>query len=149
MIDRMGEVGEAASCRTFVHILVALSLVGLMAPTVSLAQMPPDIAATIAGMGRVIDQEATGKLYAPLQVEEPYAFVKVSRDVKIWATRAQYRRYLCRRLRHWRPAGADVRAWRRLHSWQQARSRQPFLRQHYGVRGAQRHGRRQCRILAG
>jgi acetyl esterase/lipase len=82
MIDRMGEAGEAASCRTFVHILVALGLVGLMAPTVSLAQMPPNIAETIAGMGRVIDQEATGKLYAPLQDKEPYAFAKVSRDVK-------------------------------------------------------------------
>jgi acetyl esterase/lipase len=44
--------------------------------------MPPDIAEKVAAMGRVVDPENTGKLYAPLQEKEPYAGVKVSRDVK-------------------------------------------------------------------
>ena len=44
--------------------------------------MPPDLAEKVAAMGRVVDPENTGKLYAPLQEKEPYAGVKVSRDVK-------------------------------------------------------------------
>jgi len=54
----------------------------LAAPTTARAQMPSDIAEKIAAMGRVVDPENTGKLYAPLQPKEPYAGVKVSRDVK-------------------------------------------------------------------
>jgi acetyl esterase/lipase len=46
------------------------------------AQMPSDIAEKVAAMGRVVDPENTGKLYAPLQEKEPYAGVKVTRDVK-------------------------------------------------------------------
>jgi acetyl esterase/lipase len=46
------------------------------------AQMPPDLAEKVAAMGRVIDPPNTGKLYAPFQEKEPYAGVKVSRDVK-------------------------------------------------------------------
>jgi acetyl esterase/lipase len=70
-----------------VKALVRLScaaLVGaaLAAPTAAHAQMPSDIAEKIAAMGRVVDPENTGKLYAPLQAKEPYAGVKVSRDVK-------------------------------------------------------------------
>ena len=55
---------------------------GIMFPTMALAQMPPDIAEKIAAMGRVVDPENTGKIYAPLQEKEPYAGVKVMRDVK-------------------------------------------------------------------
>ena len=33
-------------------------------------------------MGRVVDPENTGKLYGPLQEKEPYAGVKVTRDVR-------------------------------------------------------------------
>ena len=44
--------------------------------------MPPDLAAKIAAMGRVVDPENTGKLYGPLQEKEPYAGVKVTRDVR-------------------------------------------------------------------
>ena len=48
----------------------------------ALAQMPPDIAAKIAALGRVVDPNATATIYAPLQESEPYAGVKVLRDVK-------------------------------------------------------------------
>jgi triacylglycerol lipase len=70
-----------------VKALVRLScaaLVGaaLAAPVTAHAQMPSDIAEKIAAMGRVVDPENTGKLYAPLQAKEPYGGVKVSRDVK-------------------------------------------------------------------
>ena len=54
-------------------------------PTVALAQMPPDIAEKIAALGRVVDPENTGKIYAPLQEKEPYAGVKIARDVKYGA----------------------------------------------------------------
>jgi acetyl esterase/lipase len=62
----------------------AAALLGaaLVFPTMALAQMPPDIAQKIAAMGRVVDPENTGKIYAPLQEKEPYAGVKVMRDVK-------------------------------------------------------------------
>jgi triacylglycerol lipase len=46
------------------------------------AQMPPDIAARIAALGRVVDPNATGAIYAPLQEHEPYSGIKVLRDVK-------------------------------------------------------------------
>jgi len=59
-----------------------IATTGLMAPTVARAQMPPDVAEKVAAMGRVVDPMNTGKLYAPLQEKEPYAGVKVSRDVK-------------------------------------------------------------------
>ena len=55
---------------------------GLMTPNAARAQMPPDLVAKIAAMGRVVDPENTGKLYAPLQEKEPYAGVKLTRDVK-------------------------------------------------------------------
>jgi acetyl esterase/lipase len=59
----------------------AVAAAGMMAPAAARAQMPPDIAAKIAALGRVVDPENTGKLYAPLQEKEPYAGIKVSRDV--------------------------------------------------------------------
>jgi triacylglycerol lipase len=46
------------------------------------AQMPPDIAGKIAALGRVVDSNATGAIYAPLQEHEPYSGIKVLRDVK-------------------------------------------------------------------
>src|SRR5262249_35772245 len=60
----------------------ALLWAGLVSPTRALAQMPPDIAEKVAALGRVVDPENTGKIYAPLQEKEPYAGVKVMRDVK-------------------------------------------------------------------
>lgn len=65
--------------------VAALLGAGLMLPTMALAQMPPDIAEKIAALGRVVDPENTGKIYAPLQEKEPYAGVKVMRDVKYGA----------------------------------------------------------------
>lgn len=62
--------------------VAALLGAGLAFPTIAFAQMPPDIAAKIAAMGRVVDPENTGKIYTPLQEKEPYAGVKVTRDVK-------------------------------------------------------------------
>ncbi len=59
-----------------------IATAGMMLPTAAQAQMPPDIAAKIAALGRVVDPENTGKLYAPLQEKEPYDGIKVSRDVK-------------------------------------------------------------------
>ncbi len=53
----------------------------LALPTLALAQMPPDIAQKVAALGRVVDPENTAKIYAPLQETEPYAGVKVVRDV--------------------------------------------------------------------
>ncbi len=44
--------------------------------------MPPDIAKTLAELGRVIDPPATAKLYAPLQQTEPYFGVRIERDLK-------------------------------------------------------------------
>jgi acetyl esterase/lipase len=63
----------------------ALLALSLALPSPALAQMPPDIAAKVAALGRVVDPENTGKLYAPLQEPEPYAGIKVVRDVKYGA----------------------------------------------------------------
>jgi acetyl esterase/lipase len=48
----------------------------------AMAQMPPDIAAKIAALGRVVDPTTTATIYAPLQESEPYTGIKVVRDVK-------------------------------------------------------------------
>ena len=76
--------GLEAISRTPVTRIAAAALLGavLTFPTIALAQMPPDIAQKIAAMGRVVDPENTGKIYTPLQEKEPYAGVKVMRDVK-------------------------------------------------------------------
>jgi acetyl esterase/lipase len=60
---------------------VFASLCGLAASP-AMAQMPPDIATKIAALGRVVDPIATAAIYAPLQESEPYAGIKVVRDVK-------------------------------------------------------------------
>lgn len=44
--------------------------------------MPPDVAEKVAAIGRVIDPGKSAPIYAPLQEKEPYAGVKVLRDVK-------------------------------------------------------------------
>lgn len=53
-----------------------------LAPFAATAQMPPDIAAKIKEIGRVIDPPKTAPIYAPLQQKEPYAGVKVTREQK-------------------------------------------------------------------
>jgi acetyl esterase/lipase len=69
--------------RRIIRTTAAPALLGaaLMLPTMALAQMPPDIAEKVAALGRVVDPENTGKIYAPLQEKEPYAGIKVVRDV--------------------------------------------------------------------
>ena len=47
--------------------------------------MPPDIAAKLIEIGRVVDPEKTAPLYAPLQEKEPYSGIKVTRDIKYGA----------------------------------------------------------------
>jgi acetyl esterase/lipase len=75
MIDRIAPKSSAAG-------LFAFGLIALMTPGGVSAQVPPDLAAKMAAMGRVVDPEGTNKLYAPLHERTPYAFVKISRDVK-------------------------------------------------------------------
>jgi acetyl esterase/lipase len=69
--------------RTACKVMAATALFGaaLIFPAMTQAQMPPDIAAKVAALGRVVDPENTGKIYAPLQEKEPYAGIKVVRDV--------------------------------------------------------------------
>src|SRR5262249_30525792 len=55
---------------------------GTIAASTAQAQMPSEIVSQIAAIGRVVDPEKTGKIYGPLQEKEPYAGVKVARDVK-------------------------------------------------------------------
>jgi acetyl esterase/lipase len=47
--------------------------------------MPADIEARLAELGAVVDPPETAKLYAPLQEKEPYAGIKVTRDLKYGA----------------------------------------------------------------
>ena len=44
--------------------------------------MPPDIAARLIAIGRVIAVPPTSAIYAPLHGKEPYAGVKIVRDIK-------------------------------------------------------------------
>jgi triacylglycerol lipase len=46
------------------------------------AQMPPEIIPQIKAMGRIVDPPKTAAIYGPLQEKEPYAGVKVLRDVQ-------------------------------------------------------------------
>ena len=61
-------------------ILVASLMTSLIAGT-ALSQVPPDIAARIAAIGRVVDPPGTAKIYGPLQKTMPQPGVKVTRDV--------------------------------------------------------------------
>ena len=63
----------------------ALAVVAAVAATsvwAAESPMPPEIAKKLAELGRVIDPEATAKLYAPLQPTEPYFGVRIERDLK-------------------------------------------------------------------
>jgi acetyl esterase/lipase len=69
--------------RQLAMIRIAAALLGatFMIPALAMAQMPPDIVAKVAALGRVVDPENTAKIYAPLQEKEPYAGIKAVRDV--------------------------------------------------------------------
>ena len=56
-------------------------LVGALAAGAALAQPPPDVAARIAALGRVVDPPGTAKIYAPLQKVMPQPGVKAQRDI--------------------------------------------------------------------
>ena len=73
--------------RTFLGALVALSLAGCAAvPASKTVEVPsvvsPQIAAELLKIGPVVAPPPTEKLYAPLAEREPYAGVKVRRDVR-------------------------------------------------------------------
>lgn len=55
----------------------------------SCAQMPPEIAEKVKAIGPVIDPPKTAAIYAPLQQQEPYQGVKVTRDLKYGADARQ------------------------------------------------------------
>ncbi len=55
----------------------------LLAASASLAgSMPPDIAEKLAAIGRVIAVPPVNAIYAPLYKQEPFAGIKIARDVK-------------------------------------------------------------------
>jgi acetyl esterase/lipase len=63
-----------------VHAVTALA--GLFIATPALAQVPAELVDKIAAIGRVSDPAKTAPLYVPMHAKEPYAGVKVTRDVK-------------------------------------------------------------------
>ena len=62
--------------------LAAIAAVAAAAVSAAESPMPAEIAKKLAELGRVIDPEATAKLYAPLQPTEPYFGVRIERDLK-------------------------------------------------------------------
>lgn len=65
--------------------LFALALMSVMPAQAQQAPMSDDIAWKLIEIGRVIDMPKTAAIYAPLQQKEPYAGVKVQRDVRYGA----------------------------------------------------------------
>jgi acetyl esterase/lipase len=66
-------------------ISCAFAVFALAAATSANSQtnpMPPDIAAKLVEIGRVVGPEKTAPLYAPLQEKEPYVGINVTRDIK-------------------------------------------------------------------
>jgi triacylglycerol lipase len=53
----------------------------MLLPLTAVAQVPPDIAAQLRQIGTGVCVPETAKIYAPLQQHEPYAGVKVVRDI--------------------------------------------------------------------
>jgi acetyl esterase/lipase len=64
---------------TFAAALATIGAAGLAAG--ALAQVPPDIAARIAEIGRVVDPPATARIYAPLQQAAPRQDVRTTRNI--------------------------------------------------------------------
>src|SRR5205085_10738892 len=54
----------------------------ILSASQALAQVPAELVDRIAAIGRVSDPAKTAPLYAPMHAKEPYAGVKVTRDVK-------------------------------------------------------------------
>jgi triacylglycerol lipase len=71
------------NCRKTIGLYFAAgALAALGFASAATAQMPPDIVPQVKAIGRVIDVPGTAKIYAPLHPQEPYAGVKVERDLK-------------------------------------------------------------------
>ncbi|MCU1335430.1 MAG: putative esterase/lipase [Bryobacterales bacterium] len=64
-----------------IRSLAALLLTFALAPALSWAAVPPDIAGQLKEMGRVVNPAGTAKLYRPLQPKAPYPGVKVEHDI--------------------------------------------------------------------
>ena len=65
------------------RLLVAAAVLALAAcASAPQLQMPPEIAAKVKAIGPVIDPPKTAAIYAPLQPKEPYACVRVTRDLR-------------------------------------------------------------------
>jgi acetyl esterase/lipase len=68
-----------------IHHRIAIAMLasaGVLACSQAMAQVPPELVDKIAAIGRVSDPAKTQPLYIPMHQKEPYAGVKVSRDVK-------------------------------------------------------------------
>lgn len=63
-------------------LAVLASLIAASAAHAQQGPMPEDIAWKLIEIGRTVDPPKTAALYAPLQQKEPYAGVKIERDVK-------------------------------------------------------------------
>jgi acetyl esterase/lipase len=63
-------------------IFTLLAALPALAAGTESTPMPPDIAAKIKAFGRVVNPPEVAAIYAPLQEQEPYKNVKVTRDVK-------------------------------------------------------------------
>lgn len=84
----LGKTGPNQGASVVVLSKPALIVVAAMIASAASAQqspMPPEIAASLLEMGRVIDPPKTAALYAPLQQKEPYPGVRIERDVKYGA----------------------------------------------------------------
>jgi acetyl esterase/lipase len=69
-------------CKTILLAGAMSVLLGAMLMgSAGMAQVPPDVAARIAAIGRVVDPAGTARIYAPIQKTAPVPGVKVTRDI--------------------------------------------------------------------
>jgi acetyl esterase/lipase len=68
--------------RLTLSLIAAAAWLGLTAASAQQSPMSDDIAWKLIELGRVIAPAQTAAIYAPLQQKEPYAGVKVQRDVR-------------------------------------------------------------------
>ena len=61
---------------------VALLTLGTHSGETQTGGMPAQVEQKLREMGRMIDPPETAKLYGPLHEKEPYAGVKIARDIK-------------------------------------------------------------------
>ncbi len=66
--------------RALAPVLAAAAF--MVAAPIAGAQVPADVAAQLRALGRVVDTEHTGAIYAPLQPQPPFAGVAFERDLK-------------------------------------------------------------------